>query len=97
MCPFIIHVFSNMKNHKIELSIMYCSKEVPCVQNILKMATKNEEKSNEDLKEKSRAINKNFKRSDDPDSSHNSKAEKKEGNPIDKGYAWVILVGKYNM
>lgn len=40
---------------------------------------------------------KNFKRSDDPDSSHNSKAEKKEGNPIDKGYAWVILVGKYNM
>lgn len=64
---------------------------------ILKMATKNAEKSDEDLKEKSRAIMKHFKRSSDPDSSHNSKAEKRRGHPIDKGYAWVVLVGKYNI
>uniref|UniRef100_A0A8W8IU53 Major facilitator superfamily (MFS) profile domain-containing protein n=1 Tax=Magallana gigas TaxID=29159 RepID=A0A8W8IU53_MAGGI len=56
------------------------------------MATKNAEKSDEDLKEKSRAIMKHFKRSSDPDSSHNSKAEKRRGHPIDKGYAWVVLV-----
>lgn len=61
------------------------------------MATKNAEKSHEDLKEKSRAIIKHFKRSSDPDSSHYSKAEKRRGHPIDKGYAWVVLVGKYNI
>lgn len=59
------------------------------------MATKNAEKSNEDLKEKSRTIIKNFKRSSDPDSLHTSKTETRRGHPIDKGYAWVVLLGKY--